>query len=381
MTFIVTWALMELSELRTVSPETMLKIGSSSNDRSWLEKFANLKYVVQGQIAQRDAALIFSHSVRDLEAGTEWSLSTAEIPLGRLHDIHHSVVPEIIRHVAPDLHEILIERARNRRPDNQKAQELMLNALIAIQSMRPEALDYAESLLVQAQKIDPHYATAIALHARVHSLRIGQGWAPDHDLSAREALRLARKAIQKDPNNAIALSINGHMLAFLFNELEKATSLFEQAMKVGPNEPLVWLMSAITLAYQGRGKEALERAQFGLRLSPRDPLSLLHYSIAGFCAYAAGEYDLAASLTRHAYAEGKAYSATIRTLACIYAAQGDVARARHYGQELLSVQPDFPDCYERLIRIQEPTFRQLSIQHLRTAGIIPPQVSKPLAAE
>src|SRR4029453_19363514 len=100
--------------------------------------------------------------------------------------------------------------------------------------------------------------------------RIGQGWSPDTRADVDEAARTAASAIERDPDDALALAIYRHAESFLRKAHDTAVESLARALAAGPSCALAWTMSSATCGYLGEGAIAVLRAENGLRLSPLD---------------------------------------------------------------------------------------------------------------
>ena len=83
--------------------------------------------------------------------------------------------------------------------------------------------------------LDPGYATPYALTAIWYSIQIGQGWSADQRADYAEASRFAEAALERDPFDARALALSGHIRALLFHDYEGAFALFDRAIAASPN--------------------------------------------------------------------------------------------------------------------------------------------------
>ena len=125
--------------------------------------------------------------------------------------------------------------------------------------------------LAQAIALEPDYAAAYAWYAYWHVFLVGQGWADDPRAMMEEAGELAERAIVLDPFDARALTIAGHVRAFLHHRLREAIALHERALSLNPNLAMAWALSAVTYAYLGDPEEAERRNNRYKKLSPLDP--------------------------------------------------------------------------------------------------------------
>ncbi|MGE0419225.1 MAG: hypothetical protein AB7O80_20670, partial [Acetobacteraceae bacterium] len=199
----------------------------------------------------------------------------------------------------------------------------------------------AGELLRRAVASDPGYATAHALMADWHALRVGQGWspAPDHDAVASD--EAARAAIRQDAMNARALSLHAHTRSFLHRDYEGAIRIFEQAMEAAPNDASTWMWSAGTYAYIGNGTEAMRRAERAYRLSPRDRFAFRYSTALCLSYYTNGAYEDAIRWGEQAIRESPAYTAGLRFTIAAHAAVGQLNRAQELAGNLMRIQPDF----------------------------------------
>src|SRR5207302_9863392 len=104
---------------------------------------------------------------------------------------------------------------------------------------------------------------------------------------------------------------------------------FEWALRLNPRFSLAQSYYGLTLAYCGRSVEAELAARRALRLSPHDPLSAVHLSIAAYAQYVARSYKEAMRLARESIRRRADFVSAHRvfTAAAAMAGEGDVAKA------------------------------------------------------
>jgi adenylate cyclase len=145
--------------------------------------------------------------------------------------------------------------------------------------------------------------------------------------------------------------------------------MFEQALEANPNSGPAWARSATTLAYIGRGDEAMERVTHAMRLSPFDPQRFTFYTTAGTASFVRGRLDEAMAWLLKARALNPGYRAALRLLASALGLAGEQAEAEAMGQELLQADPRFTvSAFGRLYPLVQPHHDRL-LEGLRLAGL------------
>ena len=193
----------------------------------------------------------------------------------------------------------------------------------------------------RAIALDQGYATPYALSALWHSIRLEQGWASDPAADRAEVMRLAARALERDPFDARALALCGHLRAFRLQDYEGALALFDRAIAASPNSAIAWVRSSPTYSYLGDGEEAKRRARLGLKLSPLDPHLFFTHGVLCLAFYTSGELDEAVAWGRQAMAENPRFTASLRILAAALGAAGRREEGRVVAARLLEADPAF----------------------------------------
>ncbi len=230
--------------------------------------------------------------------------------------------------------------------------------------------DEAIKMFERAMALDPKYATAHALAANWYSMRIHQGVSPDHMADNIEADRLSRLALTLDRFDPLALSMCGHVRAFLFRDYDHALELFDRALAANPSSAITWLRSSATFSYIGETREAKRRGEIGLRLSPHDAHVFFGYATMALAAYAAGEYDESVRWARRSAALNPRFNANLRFLAAGLAASGKVEEAHSAAETLLRFDPTFSARkFADGHAFKDPAMRRRFGDHLVLAGL------------
>ena len=221
----------------------------------------------------------------------------------------------------------------------------------------------------RAIELDPDYAQAHALLAWWFNLRVGEGRSSEVGEDGRLAQAHAQRAVQLDPQDAVALSVAGHIESFLGRRFDSALQLFDQALARNPSCAVAWARSATTLAYLGRGQEALDRVRQAMRLSPFDQQSFAFFTTCGTACLVAGRPAEAVAWLGKALRLNPRYNAALRLQVAALVLAGELSEAREHAQALLATDPEFSvAAFGAWYPLQPPHLHDL-LEALRRAGL------------
>ncbi|CAN7625226.1 hypothetical protein LJR009_005591 [Bosea sp. LjRoot9] len=360
-----------LHELFVVSPASSAIFRGRQPDPREVGRALGVRYALLGRMRRVNEGYGISVQLCDTQSGeTLWG-ERARIGMGEIFDLQDEVARKIAMGLAPQVRSAELQRAMRKAPESLTAYDRMLRALYTIASADYATFERARSYLGEAMVEEPDFALPVAWAARWHSVRIGRGWSQHPDDDALQALELATRATNIDRANALALATLGHMNTMLRRDSDAALQCFSQALAACPNHPLVWTLSSATLAYLGKGEEAVRRAEQGLRLSPHDPMRYSQLMFLGIAHYANGSFDEAVRWQRRSLAENPLHGATLLLLAAALAAAGSRDDARQVAARFMAVRPGFSlETYSRTrLPFFEPGLREAFAAHLQQAGL------------
>jgi adenylate cyclase len=270
-------SLAALHELLVISRGSTLnyQAGQASDPRE-VGRALGVRYVVMGSVRRSPRSMRVSVQLFDAYSGASLWGDTSEITPDELFNAQDNIITRVVAGIAPHVRASELRVALRKRPESFTAYDYTLKALDIITALDQQSFHTAREYLDAAMAADRNFAMPCAWAARWHNIRIGQGWSSKRSEDAAKAIELAERAIGLDRRNALALATYGHVKSYLFHDYDTALAYFDQALAACPNSSLAWIHSAATLAYVGRGEEAIRHAERGLRLSPFDQ-SLFHY--------------------------------------------------------------------------------------------------------
>ena len=281
----------------------------------------------------------------------------ADVAPGELFELQDHIVRRVVAGIAPNVRAAEMRAAMRKRPESFTAYDYTLRGLHIINSLDKKTFLRAREFLDRAMVDDAHFAMPVAWAGRWHSLYVGQGWSANPAEDRIKAINLAAKAIDLDPDNALALATFAHLKAYLSHDYDIALNYFDRALTASPNHSLAWLLSAGTLSYIGQTKKAIEHAQRGLRLSPFDRGLYYYYMFLTLAYYADGAYEEALKWGKLALNQNPMYTATHRFFAAALVATGNLAEAREVAAAMLRLEHA---CALLVRRGAEPAFLRKS---------------------
>jgi TolB-like protein len=284
--------------------------------------------------------------------------------------LRDEIASAIVARLDPEILRIETSRASSSVATTSSCYDLLLRAIVAIHRIDRDIFTAAGVWLREAMALEPNCAAAHAWYAYWHLFLIGQGWATDSPALIAEAGFHASLAVALDPLDAHALTIAGHVRAFLHHEVEEATVLHDRALALNPNLAMAWVFSGMTQSYLGRHEEALRRLDRYALLAPFHPHAFYFDAARGLPLLYLRRHEEVVQVERMATAMRPGFSYPYKTYLSALGHLGMEEEAAEVRAKLLAIEPDF--CIEKAQR-RTPTRRPEDIAHyiegLRRAGL------------
>ena len=244
--------------------------------------------------------------------------------LDELFELQDRIALRVATSVIPHLREQELSRARRKHPESMTAYDLTLQGLDLFDRVDRTSLEQSGMLLERAIAADPNYGPAYSQQASVRMRIVAQGWSTDEAADTAFAADRARAALEREPNDPVALAICGHVQSYLLKDHDAAQQYLDRALEVGPSCPLAWGYSSLTCGYLGEHDNAVQRAEYALRLSPIGPDSCRYQHYISIAHYLAERYQEAVAWGRSSAALAPANVASLTCLTASLVGLGDV---------------------------------------------------------
>jgi TolB-like protein/Tfp pilus assembly protein PilF len=362
--------LASLREPVVISSNSTRGFRDSDIDPKQIERLFGVRYIVCGTARAVGRTLRLSVELSDTTTGAVLWAQAYDTQDNMVFAAQDHIVEQIVNRVAPRVHEAELRRVRIQRPKDLSAYHLTLEARDMIFGLEEEPFEQAGRLLRQAIALEPGYAAAHGALASWYSLRLGQGWSPDRMGDASALHRYATAALRLDSGNARAMALLGHGKTVFEQRHVEGASLSDHALDVAPNDAEVWLLSCPTRAYMGEARDAVQRGERALRLSPQDPHIFRTYHFLCIAHYANGSYEEAVHFGNLSFHANPRYTSNSRFTAASLVELGRHEEARAFAANAMTYEPGFR-ATEMLKRLpfQDVSRRERYVRQLLDAGI------------
>jgi adenylate cyclase len=361
-------ALSRLRWLFVISRTSTLAYKTKIADVREIAKELDVRYVVTGTVRKVASQLRVTADLIDSAGDTIWA-EHYDGAVADVFDFQDRIIARIVGTLESTLRITEAQRALQKHPESLDAYDCVLRAFVLLYRLSPEEFLQAGDLLAKAIALDPGYAAAYTWRAWWYLWKAGQGWMTDPESERHEASRLAQAALDRDPDDALALAVSAHAASFLRRDCQGALELFERSLAINPNSQLAWGLSGVTLCYVGEAKAALDREAYALRLSPFDPLGFYFTGVSGLAAMLCGKYDEALAFGLKARRENPRWSVNLRFLAATLVHLDRLEEARQMAREFLAIDQTFTlSAFRQWYPLREPELSAY-IEALRQTGL------------
>ncbi|MDD0810104.1 tetratricopeptide repeat protein [Curvibacter sp. RS43] len=236
---------------------------------------------------------------------------------------------------------------------------------------RTSMADFQRSREILSVLIERHgrVANLRAWLAKWHVLNIVRGLSADPQREVQIALSQTQRALDLDPENALTLSVEGHIYTQLLGEFGLAEQRLNAAVKANPNESMAWLFKSVLSTMWGSASESVSEAFYAEALSPLDPIKYYYDLITASALLANQEHEGAVRYARHSIQANAHHAPAYRVLLTAQVELGQIEEGRRTLARLLQEQPGLTIQKYMAIGSSQSVTRQRCIAALRALGV------------
>jgi class 3 adenylate cyclase/tetratricopeptide (TPR) repeat protein len=252
-----------------------------------------------------------------------------------------SMIATIVSEVGAAVMQHELQRASSHALPTVKSYSLLLGAIALMHRSSPAEFDTSKAMLDHLIERDRRHARPYAWLANWHALRVTQSRSDTPQVDIQLAFEHAQRALDRDPQCALALAIDGVLQLNLRKDIATARQRLDAALESNPNESLAWLFRGILHGFAAEGVPAEQASARALMLSPVDPMRHYYDSLASTAALGAGHYARAIELAERSLRVNRMHPSTYRSLAIAQSMSGLHDKARASVAELLKLTPSY----------------------------------------
>lgn len=306
-----------------------------------LARAAGAHYVVSGLCAPTGARLLVTFEVASVADANVVHAGRVQGDPQQLLSDDDAITAELLQQVGQAVLSAEVTRAASRPMPTLQSYAMLFGGQALMHRMSRVDFARAHELLAFLCERHPRAPEPRAWMGKWHVLNIVQGWSQDVDLSANLGQDQVRRALEHDPDHALALTVDGLIEVLLRDDLGSAESRYQSALSANPNEAYAHLFQSALLAYTERGADAVSSARTAIALSPLDPNRYFFDSFLAHACLCNGQLQDAIDAAQASVRLNAAHVPTWRTLVIAAQMAGQDGLARQAVQRLFALQPDF----------------------------------------
>ena len=358
-----------LDRLRVISRGSALALAERTVDPREIGRALGVRYVLYGGVQRAGDRLRISTELSESETGNIIRTDRHDGDMADLFALQDRIAEQAVATITPTVREHELQRALRKPPANLTAYDLVLRALDRFHRLDRESFDRARDIFQQALIADPNSALAYGYLSWWHTLRLAQGWSSDVEFDRASAAKAGLAAVERDPNDALALAAHGYEMGYGQRDFAAAEALLNRAVDISPSCAIAWSFGAALRCWMGRGLEALEWGTRAVRLAPSDPFTFLYEHILSQAYYTSGDYDASVLWGRRSSAANPNHSPTWRTMIASLVASDCLEETKILVQRVLQIEPAIS---LRVLAKRTPlqgAVRDLFVDRLRASGL------------
>lgn len=360
--------LSRFGDLVVIAASTMSSYrGKNATVRS-VSQDLGVRYVVEGDVEQRSDALRVSIRLSDGALGHQIWANRYDRRAEDFFDVRDEIVGILAGTIASQITRAEIDRARRKQTGSLEAHDYLMRGRALLQEV-PDRGDNREArrLYKKAIEKDPHYARPHAELAYTYLRDMWYGWTEFPNRALDQARQQAMEALDLEDENSRAHAVLGQVYLHRGHH-DLALEEFERAMALNPNDPYTLFDLGEVYLWSGRIQDSIKSFRAGRRLNPRQIGGRRdHLAGQGLAHYILGDYEQAINLLERDLVDRPQHYFSLMVLAAAFAKAGRIADAQRTAEALRRVQPFFKVDSFRLFR--DPAHNAMVIDGMRAAGL------------
>jgi len=336
----ITTALSRFRSLFVISRNSAFTYKGRAVDVRRVGRELGVRYLLEGSVRKAANRVRITGQLIDAASAAHLWADRFDGTPEDIFDLQDHVTASVVGAISPALEQAEIDRIKRKPTESLGAYDYFLRGRAALHEGSVQGHKEALQLFSKAIDLDPEFASAYGMAAYCYCHRKTNGWIEDREGEIAETERLARRAVELDKDDAVALSCAGFSLAYVVGELDAGVAFIDRALLLNPNLATAWIVSGWVRVWLGQPEVAIEHVARATRLSPLDPLINRTRTTTAHAHFFAGRYDEASSWAAMTLREWPDYQTALRIAAASYALAGRLEEAERARKRLQKLDPN-----------------------------------------
>jgi TolB-like protein len=298
-----------------------------------------VRYALEGSVRRGGNRVRVTAQLIDAATGNHIWAERYDRELADIFAIQDEITERVVAAIEPELYAAEQVRGQGKPPDSLDAWECVMRALALIGQGTRDENTVAEALCRRATAIAPSYGRAYSLLA--WALLRRTVWSGNLRTVVPEVSTKTQTALALDDRDPWAHFAQG-MLHMRLRRFGEAARALRRALDLNPNFALAHALLGTSLSHQGANLEAVNSAEHALRLSPRDRHVGYYASLAiAGVHFTAGRYPECVTWARNMIEKSPENVPGHAFLTAALALQGDLTAAVEARDTLLRLWPEY----------------------------------------
>jgi TolB-like protein/DNA-binding SARP family transcriptional activator/Tfp pilus assembly protein PilF len=300
-----------------------------------------VRYVVEGSLRPVGANARLTVQLIEVESDTHIWADRFDQPIDTLDELQDQITSKIVAHLSPELTRAEVTRIKRQPPKSLDAWSYYQQAHghLSMRGWRGETFAEALELLSKAIEADPDFALAHAYRSLI--LAVGNMFKMTSDPAQADisAAEEAETAMRIDNNDPAVLGYVGCALCDL-GQTRRGIEILYRAVEYDPSNAQAWVALGTGLLSVGRAKEGVQNLKHGISISPIDQRLAYWETVLAYAVFRMGRPGEAIEIARRACRRDDQFQISRVVLAVVLAAAGNVKEAQTAVDEALRIYPD-----------------------------------------
>jgi TolB-like protein/Tfp pilus assembly protein PilF len=367
----ITTALSRFRSLFVISRNSAFTYKGRAVDVRQVGRELGVRYLLEGSVRKAANRVRITGQLIEAESAAHLWADRFDGTPEDIFDLQDQMTSSVVGAISPALEQAEIDRVKRKPTESLGAYDYFLRGRAALHEGSVRGHKDALQLFYRAIELDPDFASAYGMAAYSYCHRKTNGWMADRAEEIAETARLARRAVELDKEDAVALSCGGFALAYVVGELDAGVAFIDRALLLNPNLATAWIVSGWVRVWLGQPEVAIEHLARAMRLSPLDPLINRTRTTTAHAHFFAGRYDEASSWAAMALREWPDYQTALRIAAASNALAGRLEEGKDARQRLQKLDPKLriSNLKDELGPYHRPQDIVRYVEGLRAAGL------------